>query len=130
MCSLILPFLATFFDPDSEWFASDLLATGIVCLFLFASQYARQGHVRFMTCTVSAVLLAVVLYFSYPDMGAWELNFIAFAILPMLLATIFVPLAYSALLMGFLTLGVAVLAYVSPEASFIDLATGPYTLVC
>ncbi|MBK8030570.1 MAG: HAMP domain-containing histidine kinase [Chloroflexi bacterium] len=125
----IIPFLPEFFSPDSEWFGPDLLATGIVVLLVTSSWWSRRGHVQVTNYLVSSTFLLAIVVFAYPDMGLWELNFINWAVLPLMLASMFAPLAFSALLLFFLTLGSALIAYLTPEASFIEIATGPLAFV-
>ncbi len=125
----VIPFLPTFFSPDSEWFGADMLALAVIGLLVAASWWSRRGHVRITAYLVSGAFLVAILIFAYPDMGLWELNSINWAVLPLMLASMFVPLAFSAALLLFLTLGTGLLAYLTPEASFIDLATGPLAFV-
>lgn len=125
----IIPFLPDFFSPDSEWFGANMLAMAVVGLLVTASWWARRGHVRITAYLVSGIILVAVLIFAYPDLGLWELSFINWAVLPLMLASMFVPLAFSAALLLFLTLGTGLLAYWTPEASFIELATGPLAFV-
>ncbi|MBK9749273.1 MAG: HAMP domain-containing histidine kinase [Chloroflexi bacterium] len=125
----VLPFLPSYLSPNSEWFSADMMVLGVVGLLIAASQCARRGHVQLMAGIVSGAFLTAVLVFAYPDIGLWELNYINFAILPLMLASMFVPLAYSGLLLLLLTIGAGVLAYVTPDVAFIDIATGSLAFV-
>jgi len=125
----LLPYLSDFTNPNSEWFLADLLSLCVIMLLVMASWWARRGYVQAMARLISTVFLVAILAYSYPDKGLWELNFLDYTVLPLMLASMFTSLRFSGLLLGLLTLGAVGLAYTTPEVPFVDILSGPLGFV-
>jgi signal transduction histidine kinase len=127
-CFQILPYLSSYLS-ELEWIAYQLTTLGVVVVALVASWLGRHGYHRPVTLIICALLILTILIFAYPRFGMWQLDYVVYLLLPLLFASIFLPLVYSAALLGLGLIGVWSYTLLAPEIDFLGLLLEPLGFV-
>ena len=124
----ILPYLPTG-EADGVFVAYFVSVVSMFVVMIIAYRMGRQGQYRAPALGISLLFIVVILIIAYPDAGLWELNLLAYTLLPLIIASMFLPISYCWGLFALFVGGLVVLDWLVPEITLLDLLLNVGTFV-